>query len=132
MRKHHALNATALAAVLVVLALLFASPILAKPGWSHPAPGDLALSAQQREQISNLRSAFGHKLKALDWSVGDGGHAPETLQQARELRLALRAEIRDILTAEQLARMDSAHRSCPHGGKPDMQPVRHQTTTLYL
>lgn len=132
MRKHHALNATALAAVLVVGSLLFVSPILAKPGWSHPTPGDLALSAEQREQINNLRSAFSHKLKSLDWSVEEGGHAPETLQRARELRMALRAEVRDILTAEQLKRMDSARRSCPHGGKPDMLPVRQETATLYL
>jgi hypothetical protein len=132
MRKHTALNATVLTAALVVLALLFTSPILAKPGWSHPAHGDLALSSEQRNEIRNLRGAFHDKLKALDWTVDEGGHAPETLQQARELRLALRAEIRDVLTSEQLERMGSANRSCPHGGKGDAQQVRQQGTTLYM
>ncbi|MEE4296442.1 MAG: hypothetical protein V2J20_07485 [Wenzhouxiangella sp.] len=132
MRKHHALNFTVLASALIALALLVASPILAKPGWSHPAHGDLALSAEQRDQIRNLRGAFHDKLKALDWTVNESGHAPDTLRQARELRLALRAEIRDVLTPEQLERMSSAHGRCPHGGKGGAQQVRQQSTTLYL
>lgn len=132
MKNRFALTATILAALLVALAVLFTSPTLAKPGWSHPAQGDLTLSAEQRDRISNLRGAFHDKLKALDWTVDENGHASETLQQARELRLALRAEIRDVLTPAQLERMDSAHRSCPHGGKREIQPVRQQTTTLYL
>ncbi|NDY94187.1 hypothetical protein [Wenzhouxiangella limi] len=132
MKKAHILNVLLVAGSLAVLALVFSSPIAAKPGWSNPEPGGLALSGAQRDQIANLRGAFHEKIKDLDWSVDDSGHDPETLQRARELRLALRAEIRDVLTEEQLEHIDSAQKRCPHGGKREQQPVRQQTTTLYL
>ncbi|MFW5815433.1 MAG: hypothetical protein ACOCVP_01130 [Wenzhouxiangella sp.] len=132
MKQAHVLNALAIAACLAALALVFSSPIAAKPGWSDPARGDLALSGEQRDQIANLRGAFHDRIKDLDWSIHDGEHDPKTLQQARELRLALRAEIRDVLTAKQLEHMDSARKRCPHGGAPEKQPVRQQTNTLYL
>ena len=108
--------------------LVFSAPISAKPGWQHPAQGELALTAEQREQISNLRAAFHERIKGLDWSVTDGQHAPDTLREARELRLALRAEIKDVLSDEQLAHLRSMRKSCPHGG----EAAQPQTTTLYL
>jgi len=125
-------TAVALTLSLSVLVMAFSSSSQARPGWSQPAHGDLSLTTEQRNQIANLRGAFHDQIKALDWSVQDGGHDPATLQQTRELRLALRAEIRELLTAEQLEHMDSAHRRCPGGDKPGVRPVRQQTTTLYL
>ncbi|MFW6341145.1 MAG: hypothetical protein ACOC0Q_09785 [Wenzhouxiangella sp.] len=111
MKRAQVIYALAVTGCLVVLALAFSSPIAAKPGWSHP----------------------GHeRIKALDWSVEDGSHDPATLQQARELRLALRAEIREVLTDAQLEHMESAGKRCPRGGQPEIRPVRQQTTTLYL
>jgi len=133
MRSTTTFNAVLLVAALVALAVLTASPISAKPGWSHPVLGNLDLSREQQAQIQNLRSAFRDQFKSLDWSVQDGGHAPETLQQARELRIALRAEIREVLTDEQRQAMDSARRGCPHHGKA--APARAdqpQSGTLYL
>ncbi|MEE4297093.1 MAG: hypothetical protein V2J20_10830 [Wenzhouxiangella sp.] len=108
--------------------LALSAPLSAKPGWQHPAQGELALSAEQRDQIANLRAAFRDRLKNLDWAVTDGEHAPGTLQQARELRLALREEIRDLLTEAQLNHLHSSARACPHGG----QTVKRQSATLYL
>ena len=108
--------------------LAFSAPLSAKPGWQHPAQGELALSTEQREQIANLRAAFRDRVNNLDWSVTDGQHAPGTLQQARELRLALRAEIRDVLTEAQLNHLRSSAGSCPHSG----QTVKRQSATLYL
>ncbi len=132
MKQAHIFNALIVVGCLAVLALVLSSPIAAKPGWAQPDHGDLALSGEQREQIANLRGAFHERIKELDWSVREGGHDPETLQRARELRLALRAEIRDVLTQQQLEHMESASKRCPHGGKRGIQPVRQQTTTLYL
>ncbi|MFP4277649.1 MAG: hypothetical protein ACLFQ2_09515 [Wenzhouxiangella sp.] len=132
MKRAQVIYALAVTGCLVVLALAFSSPIAAKPGWSHPGHGDLALSSEQRKQIANLRGAFHERIKALDWSVEDGSHDPATLQQARELRLALRAEIREVLTDAQLEHMESAGKRCPRGGQPEIRPVRQQTTTLYL
>lgn len=132
MRKTSTLNATLLVAALVTLAFLVASPISAKPGWSHPLLSELNLSSEQQKQIHNLRSAYRAQFKDLDWSVQDGGHFPETLQQARELRIALREEIREVLTEEQIELMDSARQGCPYSGKRGPAPARPQTTTLFL
>lgn len=133
MRTTKTLNSIVFIAALAALALLVTSPISAKPGWSHPVLGDLTLSSEQQEQISNLRSAFRDQFKSLDWSVEEGGHAPETLQQARELRMALREEIRDVLTDEQREAMDSARRGCPHHGKAAPSRVDPSPTrTLFL
>ena len=133
MRKTQALNAVLLSAALLALGLMFAAPIAAKPGWSHPAMGELELTREQQQQMRNLRSAFQDQLKSLDWSVQQGGHAADTLQQARELRLALRAEMRAVLTDEQRLAMDAARRgTCPHSGEGAPVRVQQQTTTLYL
>jgi len=134
MPKTSALNIVLLTAALMALGLLIASPISAKPGWSHPVLGALDLSQEQQQQIGNLRGAFREQFGALDWSLENGAHAPETLQQARELRMALRAEIREVLTDEQRQAMDAARRgTCPHSGG-QVAPVHNQqqTTTLFL
>jgi Spy/CpxP family protein refolding chaperone len=108
--------------------LAFSAPIAAKPGWQHPAQGELALTSEQREQIANLRAAFHDRVKNLDWSLQDGEHASDTLQEARELRIALRQEIRDVLTDAQREHLRSTRSSCPYGGVP----VQRQSATLYL
>lgn len=131
MRKLSVLNILVLTAALMAFGLLV-SPLAAKPG-SHPVLGQLDLTQEQQQQIQNLRSAFRNQFDTLDWSVENGGHAPETLQQARELRMALRAEIREVLTDEQRQAMDASRRgSCPHSGKATPVRVQQQTTTLYL
>lgn len=138
MRKKSALNIALLAALLMALGLLMVNPLLAsslssKPGGSHPVLGGLELSDEQQQQIRNLRSAFRDQVNALDWSVENGAHSPQTLRQARELRMALRAEVREVLTEEQRQAMDAARRgSCPHSGR--VAPVRTQqrTSTLFL
>lgn len=117
-----------LGSALAVGILAFSAPLSAKPGWQYPAQGELALSPEQREQIANLRAAFRDRVKRLDWSVTDGQHAPATMQKARELRIALREEIREVLTNEQLNHLRSGAGSCPHGG----QAVKRQSATLYL
>ena len=109
-------------------ALALSAPISAKPGWQHSAQSELALTDEQRAQIANLRAAFRDQVKSLDWSVEDGEHAPTTLQQARELRMALREEIRDVLTDAQLDHMRSQRSACPHGSAI----AKPKSTTLYL
>ncbi len=108
---------------LVLLGLLLAGPIAAKPGWSHPVLGAVKLSPEQQQQMGHLRDAFRAQFEALDWGVENGAHAPETLEKARELQLALRAEMRALLSDEQRAAMDAAQRgSCPYSGQTT--PVR--------
>jgi len=110
--------------------LSLSAPSLAGAGWQGSANTDLALSGEQREQIANLRAAFHDRIKSLNWAVRDGNHDRETLREARELRMALRAEIRNVMTKEQLEHMKSARKTCPHGGQP--QPVQANSATLYL
>jgi hypothetical protein len=114
--------------------LIFSSPTEAEAGWQHSERGTLALTSEQRQQIANLSDAFHDRIKGLDWSVQDGSHDPNTLRTARELRLALRAEIRDVMTQEQLEHIHSARKTCPHGGQanPGPQPVKTDSATLYL
>jgi len=108
--------------------LALSAPIAAKPGWSQPDSSDLTLTGEQREKIANLRAAFHERVKGLDWSIKDGEHAADTLRKARELRMALREEIQDVLTDEQLSHLHSHSKRCPHGGTP----AERQATTLYL
>ncbi len=132
MRNRQALNTTLLLAALAALAFLVASPISAKPGWSHPVLGQLELSSEQQNEIQNLRSAFRDQFRGLDWSYDEGGHSSETLQQARELRIALREEIREVLTEQQRELMDSARKGCPYSGKRAPASASPQSATLYL
>lgn len=124
----------ALLVLLCGLALAAAGPISAKPGWSHPgqeAPSS-SFTAEQRDHIRNLHSAYRAALSELDWSIGEHGHAPETMQKARELRMALRAEIFDVLHRDSQAAKSSEKGTCPYSGRA--MPVRFDTdaATLYL
>lgn len=109
-------------------ALALAAPIAAGPSSQHSAQNQLALTDQQRSQIANLRAAFRDRVKNLDWRVTDEGHAPKTLQQTRELRIALREEIKEVLTEAQLNHMRAQRSACPRGSA-DTKP---QSATLYL
>lgn len=132
MRKFFSANLIVIVSALATVFLL-AGPLAAKPN-SHPVLGQLELSQDQQQQIANLQSAFREQVSELDWSVVNGSHAPETLQQWRELRIALRAEVRDVLTEEQQQVADAMRRGvCPYSGK--VAPARAQqptTTTLFL
>ena len=131
MRKLFTANVIVIASTLAAIVLL-AGPLAAKPS-SHPVLGQLGLTQEQQQQIQNLQSAFRDQLGSLDWSVTNGDHAPETMQQWRELRIALRAEIREVLTDEQRQAMDAVSRkACPHSGKVAPARVQQQTTTLFL
>ena len=114
--------------------LIFSSPTEAEANWQHSDRGTLALTGEQREQIADLSDVFHDRIKSLDWSVQDGNHDPDTLRAARELRLALRAEIREVMTQEQLEHIHSARKTCPRGGQahPGPQPVQADSATLYL
>ncbi len=130
MRKFLTANFIVVVSALAVFVLL-AGPLAAKPS-SHPVLGQINLTEEQRQEIQNLRGAFRDEVDSLDWSVTEEGHDAETLQQWRELRMALRDEIREVLTEEQREAMDAARRgTCPYSGKTAPASTE-QTTTLFL
>ena len=122
--------------LLVAFALAAAGPTAAMPGWSHSgqtAPAvEPSINAQQRDQIKALHDAYRAALAELDWSVGENGHAPDTMQQAQELRMALRAEIFEVLHRGGRVADSVPEGSCPYSGK--VKPVRFvkDANTLYL
>lgn len=133
MRKGSFLNAALVLASLGAIALVSPGPISAMPGWSHPghASPSIAIPEEQREHIRNLHSAYRAALSDLDWSVGEKGHAPETMQKARELRMALRAEIFDVLHRDSEA-TGSAKGGCPYSGGKTPVRFKVDANTLYL
>ncbi|MGY6553291.1 MAG: hypothetical protein ACXIUM_02095 [Wenzhouxiangella sp.] len=132
MRKFFSANVIVIVSALATIFLL-AGPLAAKPN-AHPVLGQLELSQDQQQQIANLQSAFRAQVGDLDWSLVDGVHPPETVQQWRELRIALRAEIREVLTEEQRQIADAMRAGvCPHSGKATPARVQQpSTTTLFL
>ncbi len=121
---------TVLMAVALLSALAFAAaPIAAMPGWSKDTSGVVPITEQQRDQIQNLHRAYRAAIANLDWSVSENGHASETMQQARELRIALRAEILDVIHRDGQAAQSAG---CPYGGKAQPVRVDRDTDTLYL
>jgi len=133
MKKVSFLSTVLVLAALGGLALFAAGPISAMPGWSHPghASPSIAVTEEQREHIRNLHSAYRAALSNLDWRIADNGHAPETMQQARELRMALRAEIAEVLDrGGEVA--GAGEGACPYSGHA--KPVRFKVdaNTLYL
>lgn len=130
------MNAISVSAALLAAALggiaLLAAPISAMPGWSHPSHAGPAISEEQRDQIRNLHSAYRAALSSLDWSVDESVHSSETMQRARELRVALRAEIVDVLQRGD-SRQGSAHEgTCPYSGRTTPVSSRSNADTLYL
>lgn len=131
MTKAKFLTAALLAAFLGGIALV-AGPISAMPDWPHPAHEGISLSDKQRDQIRNLHSAYRAALSNLDWSVGENGHSSETMQQARELRIALRAEIMDVLRRGDTRQGSTPEGVCPYSGKPTPVKFESDADTLYL
>ncbi len=123
-----------LAAVSVLVLTVSPSPVTAKPGWSMENHTVLGLTEEQRDYIDDLRSAYRERIGELDWAVTEDGHPPETLQEARELRAALRAEIREVLTDEQREAMKGKQAACPHSGQRGSQTrqINRSSGTLYL
>jgi hypothetical protein len=89
------------------------------------------MSEQRRDQIQQLHSAYKAALAELDWSVDDGGHSADTIQQARELRIALHAEISDVMrrtSGSERAEPDT----CPFSGKSMPTRSKHEGDTFSL
>lgn len=136
MRKAGFFGAALFAASLGGLALTTSGPTSAMPGWSHPGDSSVSIQPEQREQINALHSAYRAALAKLDWSIvengGENGHAPETMQQARELRMALRAEIFDVLHRDGQVADSAPEGACPYSGQPKPVRLEGSTRTLYL
>ncbi|HKL51554.1 MAG TPA: hypothetical protein VJ908_10325 [Wenzhouxiangellaceae bacterium] len=123
-------------ALLGAFALAAAGPTAAMPGWSHsaqtaPSVGP-SIDKQQRDQIKALHGAYRAALSELDWRVGENGHAPDTMQQARELRMALRAEIFDVLHRGSRIAGAAPAGSCPYSGESTPGRPMNDANTLYL
>jgi len=130
------LGAALLLAVLGGLALFAAGPTSAMPGWSHSgqtdSPAHPSISEEQRDQIAALHSAYRAALSQLDWSMGENGHAPDTMQQAKELRMALRAEISDVLRRGTEATGSASEGGCPYSGERTPVKFADNAPTIYL
>jgi len=116
--------------------LVTSSPSSAMPGWTHPGRAAPAINAEQRDMIQALHVLYRAAVAELDWSVDENGHAPESVEQARNLRLALQAEIKDVL-----ARGDDAGKPtgkangegvCPFSGQTQPVNLESKGPTLYL
>lgn len=134
MPKIKLLNKALVLASLCGLALVAAGPISAMPGWSHPghAAPSAAFTAEQRDHIRNLHSAYRAALSELDWSLGEKGHSPETMRQARDLRMALRAEISDVLRRGNETAGSNQPGACPYSGRKTPVKFDRNAPTLYL
>jgi|GEM_PF-2103990 len=136
MTKAKIFFSTLLLASLGGLTLVAAGPTAAMPGWSNFDQASSSVSPsvkeEQRDQIEALHSAYRAALSQLDWSIGENGHAPDTMRQAQELRMALRAEIFDVLHRDSDAVGSSPEKGCPYSG--EVTPVRfgRDADTLHL
>lgn len=126
MMKAKVLGSALLLAALGGLALVVAGPTSAMPGWSHSDQAVMtahpSINDKQRDQIKALHHAYRAALSQLDWSAGENGHSPDTMQQAKELRMALRAEISDVLQRGKEVAGSSSERGCPYSGQ--RKPVK--------
>lgn len=104
----------------------------AMPGWSKPGAAQVLITAEQRDHIRNLHAAYKAAVADLDWSAGDSGHSSETMQQARNLRLALRAEIFDVIHRGSAVSESSTEPTCPYSGKATPVRLESDGKTLYL
>lgn len=113
------------------LTLVTAGPTSAMPGWGD-GHGGMSITQEQREQIRNLHSAYRAALSNLDWSVDENGHSAKTMQQARELRIALRAEIMDVLDRGKQPAGSTSEGTCPYSGEAEPVRLKSNANTLYL
>lgn len=121
-----------LLAIFGTMALLAAGPISAMPGWSKSGHPSITINPEQREQIARLHSAYRAALAELDWSLGENGHAPETMRQAQVLRMALRAEISDVLRRDHESTGSNESGVCPYSGRKTPVKFDRNAPTLYL
>lgn len=131
MRKTRIVTALAVLALIIALGLS-AAPISAMPGWSKEGKPALSITEQQRDQIRNLHSAYRAAIGTLDWSVDENGHPVETMQEARELRMALRAEIFDVIHREREGVQPAAGKTCPYSSEAKPVRVKKDRNSLYL
>ena len=112
--------------------LVTSSPSSAMPGWTDPGQTRPSVTAQQQDMIRALHDAYRAAVAELDWSVGENGHAPETVEQARELRMALQAEIKGVLERGRENQPSAGNSVCPYSGQT--RPVKFESKgpTLYL
>ena len=124
--------------VLLLLALIGGLTVVtsssssATPGLTQPGHAAPSINAQQRDLIRALHGAYRAAVAELDWSVGENGHAPETVEQARDLRMALEAEIREVLERGNDEGTSSGERIRPYSGQT--RPIKFESKgpTLYL
>lgn len=112
--------------------LMAAGPISAMPGWSKSGHPSITINSEQRDQIARLHSAYRAALADLDWRLGENGHPPETIRQARDLRMALRAEISDVLRGGRETAGSGQSGVCPYSGKTVPVGFDDNAPTLYL
>jgi len=124
--------------VLLLLALIggltfvTSSSSSATPGLIQPGHATPSINAQQRDMIRALHGAYQAAVAELDWSVGENGHAPETVEQARDLRMALEAEIRDVLERGTDEDTLNNERVRPYSGQTRPGNFEGKDSTLYL
>ncbi|MBL38967.1 MAG: hypothetical protein CMP07_11215 [Xanthomonadales bacterium] len=114
------------------LALATAGQTAAMPGWSNSGKPGISISETQRDQIIALHGAYRAALAELDWSLGENGHAPETMRQARDLRMALRAEISDVIRRGNETAGSNEQGACPYSGRKTPVSFDDNAPTLYL
>jgi len=131
MRKTRIVTALAILALITTLAMS-AGPISAMPGWSKEANPAISITAQQRDQIQNLHSAYRAAISNLDWSVDENGHPTETMKQARDLRMALRAEIFDVIHRDSEGAQPASGSTCPYSGEAQPVRVKKDRDSMYL
>ncbi|HMB37547.1 MAG TPA: hypothetical protein VKO85_00575 [Wenzhouxiangellaceae bacterium] len=136
MMKAKVLGTALFLAALSGLALVAAGPTSAMPGWLDSGQASLSshpsINEKQRDQIKALHSAYRAALSKLDWSTGENGHSPDTMQQAKELRMALRAEISDVLRRGSEVAGSSSESGCPYSGQRKPVKFGDNVPTLVL
>jgi len=108
-------SAAILIALIMGLGMFAPGSTSAYPGAQHPSHTINALSDEQRRHIQSLKSAYRAAVSNLDWSIGEHGHAPETMQRMQELRLALHAGIMNVMARH--GNQPASTGTCPYSGK---------------
>lgn len=120
MLKHKLFGAAALVLAASGVLIAVSEPSSAMPGWSSKGSANSSITSAQHEQMVLLKEAYRAALAELDWSADDGGHSSETMQQARELHMALRAEMASIMRRGQPSEgRETPSGACPYSGNQD-------------
>lgn len=132
MLNSRTLSVALFVAAIVGIMIAASGPTSAMPGWSKPGASKILITTEQRDHIRNLHAAYKAAVANLDWSVDETGHAPETMRQARDLRLALRAEIIDVIHHSTAVSESSSEPACPYSGKTTPVRLENDGQTLYF